>query len=105
MDKVVDKRKTTSGREILRPVTNAGIPGEEGGLIKRTRCGFESKASIAVRGPYVSTLEFGREDDDYGGKRPWRRFGAKMDGSGGMGYCESDLLFGGEETVIPLLDR
>lgn len=104
VNKVVGKRKAVSGGKVLSPVANAGIPGEKGGLIKRTRRRFESKTSIAVRSPYVSALEFGRENDDNGGKRSRRRFGANEALSGGMGNHKANLLSREEGTVILLSD-
>ena len=104
MNKVVDERKTASRREILSLVADVCVPGEKGGLIKRNRRRFESDIFVAVRCSYVSTCEFGGENDDYSGERSSQRFGAKMTLSGGMEHCEHNLLSGREETTISLLD-
>ena len=69
VNEVVEKRKAVSGNKFLHLVVDVGVPGEEGGLIKRIRRRFESKVFITMRSSYTSTREFGGEDDNYSGER------------------------------------
>jgi hypothetical protein len=100
VNKAVDERKAVSRREILSLVVDVCVPGEKGGLKKRNRRRFESKTFVAVRCSYVSTREFGGENDDYSGERSSQRFGANMTQSGGMGHYEHNLLSGREKAII-----